>query len=288
MARVHLEEPDMSGCNLLKVNLKEAHLEEVNLQKAQLAGSSVAKAHLEEVDLSGADLRGADLVKAHLEEVDLHGGNLSNANLHKAHLEEVDLSGADLSDVFSFQMANLSTANLRYANLSAAYLEGANLSGADLTDANLAMADLTNAILMEADLSETLFVAADLTNANLALADLILYDYLVNPDILDHARQTCELICLGRHGTGRMLKQEEINQRLVADAQSGKLVVRLKSGDPGVFARLAEETSFLDEHGVAWNDPELAVHWGVNEPIISPRDLNNPLFCDLPQHVRPD
>lgn len=86
----------------------------------------------------------------------------------------------------------------------------------------------------------------------LALADLILYDYLVNPDILDHARQTCELICLGRHGTGRMLKQEEINQRLVADAQSGKLVVRLKSGDPGVFARLAEETSFLDEHGVAW------------------------------------
>ena len=43
-----------------------------------------------------------------------------------------------------------------------------------------------------------------------------------------------------------------------------------------------------DEHGVAWNDPELAVHWGVNEPIISPRDLNNPLFCDLPQHVRPD
>lgn len=86
----------------------------------------------------------------------------------------------------------------------------------------------------------------------LAHADVILYDYLVNPDILDHASPTSELICLGRHGAGRIMPQDEINQRMVIDARLGKLIVRLKSGDPGVFARLAEETLFLDEHAVAW------------------------------------
>lgn len=42
-----------------------------------------------------------------------------------------------------------------------------------------------------------------------------------------------------------------------------------------------------DEHGVAWNDPELSVPWGVDAPIVSPRDVNNPLYRDLPYHLRP-
>ncbi|GAB4537728.1 MAG: dTDP-4-dehydrorhamnose 3,5-epimerase [Anaerolineae bacterium] len=42
-----------------------------------------------------------------------------------------------------------------------------------------------------------------------------------------------------------------------------------------------------DEHGVAWNDPELGVDWGVSTPILSPRDLQNPLLKDIPPHQLP-
>jgi dTDP-4-dehydrorhamnose 3,5-epimerase len=42
-----------------------------------------------------------------------------------------------------------------------------------------------------------------------------------------------------------------------------------------------------DEHGVAWNDPALGVDWGVSDPILSPRDLQNPLLKDIPTHQLP-
>lgn len=76
-------------------------------------------------------------------------------------------------------------------------------------------------------------------------ADLVLYDYLVNPRTLSHARATAELVCLGRHGHGRILSQEEVNQRMIAAAQAGRIVVRLKGGDPLIFARAAEECQAL-------------------------------------------
>ena len=43
-----------------------------------------------------------------------------------------------------------------------------------------------------------------------------------------------------------------------------------------------------DEHGVAWNDPELGVDWGVGSPILSPRDLQNSLLRDIPPDQLPD
>ena len=43
-----------------------------------------------------------------------------------------------------------------------------------------------------------------------------------------------------------------------------------------------------DELGVAWNDPMLAVPWGVDEPILSARDRTNPLLGDIPAPVRPE
>jgi uroporphyrinogen III methyltransferase/synthase len=79
----------------------------------------------------------------------------------------------------------------------------------------------------------------------LARADVVLYDYLVNPRILEHARPGAELLCLGRHGQGRILPQAEINERLVRAAREGKSVVRLKAGDPAVFARVGEEIEAL-------------------------------------------
>ena len=86
----------------------------------------------------------------------------------------------------------------------------------------------------------------------LARADVVLYDYLANPRILQHARSGAELVCLGRHGQGRLWSQAEINARLVQSAREGKTVVRLKGGDPAVFARAAEEVEALTAAGVAF------------------------------------
>lgn len=76
-------------------------------------------------------------------------------------------------------------------------------------------------------------------------ADVVLYDYLVNPRILDYAPPSAAAVCLGRHGHGRLMSQAEVNERLVAEARLGKTVVRLKGGDPAIFARAAEEIEAL-------------------------------------------
>lgn len=86
----------------------------------------------------------------------------------------------------------------------------------------------------------------------LSRANAVLYDYLVNPLILAHANRSAELICLGRHGHGRLMPQSEINARLVELARQGRTVVRLKSGDPVVFARATEEIATLEAAGISY------------------------------------
>lgn len=83
-------------------------------------------------------------------------------------------------------------------------------------------------------------------------ADVVLYDYLVNPEILTHVRADAELICLGRHGGSRLWSQEEINRKVVDLAEAGRTVVRLKGGDPAVFARVAEEAEILISHQIPY------------------------------------
>ena len=85
----------------------------------------------------------------------------------------------------------------------------------------------------------------------LSKADVVLYDYLVNPQLLEHVRPAAELVCLGRHGQGRIMPQEEINQRIVAAARGGRTVVRLKGGDPTIFARGIEEAEAATAAGIA-------------------------------------
>jgi uroporphyrinogen III methyltransferase/synthase len=90
----------------------------------------------------------------------------------------------------------------------------------------------------------------------LARADVVLYDYLVNPRILAHARAGAQLVCLGRHGgdrsRDRIMPQAEINQQLVELARAGRSVVRLKGGDPMVFAHAAEEIEALAAAGIPY------------------------------------
>jgi len=81
-------------------------------------------------------------------------------------------------------------------------------------------------------------------------ADVVIYDGLVNSQVLRHARPDAQLVCLGNQGGSRSWTQSQVNERMVELAQQGKVVVRLKGGDPAVFARMAEETASLSRHGI--------------------------------------
>jgi uroporphyrin-III C-methyltransferase len=72
-------------------------------------------------------------------------------------------------------------------------------------------------------------------------ADVIYYDSLMNKEILNQAKPTCELIFCGKRCGNVEMSQEEINKALVKSAESGNIVVRLKGGDPFVFGRGGEE-----------------------------------------------
>ncbi len=84
----------------------------------------------------------------------------------------------------------------------------------------------------------------------LAQADVVLYDGLVNPLLLRHTDAHAERTCRTNGPDGRVLDQEEINARLIADAKAGKTVVRLKGGDPFIFGRGSEEAAALAEAGI--------------------------------------
>lgn len=76
-------------------------------------------------------------------------------------------------------------------------------------------------------------------------AEVILYDRLANPKLLEFAPADCELIYCGKLPDRHTLRQEKINDLLVEKALAGKIVVRLKGGDPGVFGRVGEEAAAL-------------------------------------------
>jgi uroporphyrinogen III methyltransferase/synthase len=86
--------------------------------------------------------------------------------------------------------------------------------------------------------------------ACLQQADLVLYDGLVNPLLLGHTQAHAERTFRGESRSTHTLKQQEINARLIAAAQAGQTVVRLKGGDPYVFGRGSEEAAALAEAGI--------------------------------------
>jgi len=83
-------------------------------------------------------------------------------------------------------------------------------------------------------------------------ADVVLYDYLVNPAVLEHANLAAELVGLGHHKLGRALSPDEITARMLEEAREGRTVVRLKGGDPSVFGRGADEEDALREAGIPY------------------------------------
>jgi uroporphyrin-III C-methyltransferase len=88
--------------------------------------------------------------------------------------------------------------------------------------------------------------------ARLRDADVVLYDDLASGAILDHARKDASLISVGKRAGRPSAKQEHVNRLLIDYATSGVRVVRLKSGDAGIFGRLEEEIEALREAGIAY------------------------------------
>ena len=81
-------------------------------------------------------------------------------------------------------------------------------------------------------------------------AEVVLYDSLVSEDILDMCASTAEKIFVGKRRANHALSQQSINELLVKHALAGKIVVRLKGGDPFIFGRGGEELQELVRHGI--------------------------------------
>ena len=106
----------------------------------------------------------------------------------------------------------------------------------------------------------------------LARADAVVYDRLIHPDVLARARSGARLVFAGKEGGGEQTRQEEINAVLIDQARLGRLVVRLKGGDPFVFGRGGEEAIALSEAGIPFE-----VVPGVSSGIAAPAAAGIPV-----------
>ncbi len=106
----------------------------------------------------------------------------------------------------------------------------------------------------------------------LETADVVVWDYLANDALLDHCREDAEFVYVGKKGGDHTLPQDQINQLLVDKAQEGKVVARLKGGDPYVFGRGAEEAEELIEAGC-----DFEVVPGVTSAVAGPAYAGIPL-----------
>ncbi len=106
----------------------------------------------------------------------------------------------------------------------------------------------------------------------LARADVVIYDALVNPELLRLAPKSAEIIYGGKRAKDHAIPQDELSQLLVTRAREGKCVVRLKGGDPYIFGRGGEEAEELAGAGIAFE-----VVPGVSSIIAGPNCAGIPL-----------
>jgi uroporphyrin-III C-methyltransferase len=106
----------------------------------------------------------------------------------------------------------------------------------------------------------------------MGMADVALVDDLVNPATLAHLPGHARVIHVGKRGGCKSTPQVFIEKLLVAEAQNGNCVVRLKGGDPFVFGRGGEETAALDAAGIHWE-----VVSGITSGIAAPAAAGIPV-----------
>lgn len=106
----------------------------------------------------------------------------------------------------------------------------------------------------------------------LATCDVVIYDNLVNPELLGHVPATASRVYVGKIGGGRQTPQAEINRLLVEHALEGARVVRLKGGDPFLFGRGGEEAEALNAAAISFE-----VVPGVSSALAVPAYAGIPL-----------
>lgn len=103
-------------------------------------------------------------------------------------------------------------------------------------------------------------------------ADCIVYDFHINPRLLTYAKEDAEFIYAGKRGGHHEMTQEEINRVLVEKAKQGKVVCRLKGGDPFIFGRGGEEAEILAEEEI-----DFEVIPGVSSVVAVPAYAGIPI-----------
>ncbi|HWF18940.1 MAG TPA: uroporphyrinogen-III C-methyltransferase [Verrucomicrobiae bacterium] len=106
----------------------------------------------------------------------------------------------------------------------------------------------------------------------LGRAEVVVYDALVNRDLLRMAPKNAEIIYAGKRSADHAIPQEELNNLLVAKAREGKIVVRLKGGDPYIFGRGGEEASQLAQANIAFE-----VVPGISSTVAGPNYAGIPI-----------
>lgn len=104
------------------------------------------------------------------------------------------------------------------------------------------------------------------------ILDVALYDHLISQEILDLIPVSCEKINVGKQKDFHLKSQDEINELIIKYTKEGKIVGRLKSGDPFVFGRGSEEIAYLAKHEV-----DFEVIAGISSSIAAPLLANIPI-----------
>ena len=103
-------------------------------------------------------------------------------------------------------------------------------------------------------------------------ADVVVYDYLANSELLEYAKKDAELIYAGKKGGDHIYPQSQINSIIIKKAKEGKVVARLKGGDPFMFGRGGEEAEELAASGICFE-----IVPGVTSAISVPAYAGIPL-----------
>jgi uroporphyrinogen III methyltransferase/synthase len=103
-------------------------------------------------------------------------------------------------------------------------------------------------------------------------ADVVIYDYLANPRLLDYAPAHAERVMVGKHGGGARVEQDVITRLIIEHAVRGKVVVRLKGGDPFIFGRGGEEAAAVQQAGI-----DFEIVPGVSSAVAVPAYAGIPL-----------
>lgn len=103
-------------------------------------------------------------------------------------------------------------------------------------------------------------------------AEVVIYDFHLNAQILNYIDHNAEFIYAGKRGGQHTMTQDQINSTLVEKAMEGKIICRLKGGDPFVFGRGGEEAEVLSNEGI-----EFEVVPGISSAIAAPAYAGIPL-----------